>query len=125
MNPAERREAERLQPMEVTFVTMRPDFSRTGKIRDISQGGLSFQYLARTDVGGVAKEIDVDMFISDNGYYLPSLPCRLVYDRRQAGVRATPSDLEYRVCGLQFGELSTGQSLQIGEYLQEHTVGKA
>jgi len=122
MNPAERRVSVRRRPREKTFVAMRPDFSRTGKIRDISRGGLSFQYLSKVEVSDPGSDVNVDMFISDNGYYVPSLPCRLIYDRRERGAHPTPPGLEYRVCGLAFGDLNTDQTQQIGAYLQQHTA---
>jgi len=44
MNAEHRRNA-RVSPKEMTFVAVRPEFSKSGELLDISRGGLRFQYL--------------------------------------------------------------------------------
>lgn len=118
----DRREQERLLPKDLTFVALRPDFARLGKMLDISKGGLCFRYIASTrgeDHTGDVTSLDIDMFLGKNGYYLAGVPCKLIYDKKiEKG-----SLLEYRLCGLQFGELTKGQSDLLVFYLSNHTVG--
>lgn len=119
----ERRKDERLKPSELTFVALRPDFNRLGKVIDISRGGICFQYMVPVDQDGLAEALWVDLFQSASTYYMPSVPCQLVYERRrQPG--AFPVGMEYRQCGLRFADLSSDQSAQLALYLANHTAGR-
>lgn len=121
---AERRRTLRLHPKELTFVVLRPEFSKSGELLDISRGGLCFQYLFKSNPGrDVATSLKIDIFIINNGYYLPKVPCTLVYDVEKKEATSFPISLEIRRCGLQFGELSKEQTRQVELYLSHHTEG--
>ena len=121
----ERREKARRLPKDLTFVALRPDFARLGKILDISKGGLCFRYIASTDEADKVKDataMDIDLFLSRNGYYLAGVPCKLIYDRKKEKGSPVPINLEFRLCGLQFGELTKGQTNLLEFYLSNHTA---
>ena len=122
---SERRETDRYVPKKQTFVALRPDFSKLGKILDISRGGLCFQYMAKEGQEHDSRLVDLDMFSDENGYYLPSVPCRFVYETTIGQAIASPVGLEYRNCGLKFGNLTREQSDQLDLYLRHHTAGSA
>jgi hypothetical protein len=123
MNTERRRNA-RLNPKELTFVAVRPEFSQSGELLDISRGGLCFQYLRKLNPGGDMKTpLKIDIFIINNGYYLPKIPCTLVYDVETDKEALFPMSLESRRCGLQFGNLSHEQTSQVELYLTKHTEG--
>ena len=82
MMDAERRRKARLRPKSLTFVAVRPEFARLGKLLDISKGGLCFQYMSEEDQKVDGTLLKVDVFISQNGYYLPRVPCREIYDTK-------------------------------------------
>ena len=124
MNFDERRAHPRLKPRELTFVAIRPDFTRLGKILDISGGGLCFQYMAKDKQPPDGSAVQADIFISSNGYYLPGVPCKMVYEKKGQDI-TFPIGLEYRACGLQFQGLTQDQTEKINYYLNEHTAGKA
>jgi anaerobic selenocysteine-containing dehydrogenase len=121
---AERRRNERLNPKETTFVVVRPEFSRSGEVLDISSRGLCFQYLRTLNPGGdAATSLTIDIFLISNGYYLPKVPCTLIYDvEEKKGPTLFPMNLEFRRCGLQFGKLSHEQTRQVELYLSHYTV---
>lgn len=118
----ERREKERRQPKATTFVALRPDFVKLGKLLDISSSGLCFEYIAKGDVVPGSDDLEMDMFISGNGYYLPNVSCRLVYDVRTRQEMTFMVGMEYRRCGLQFARLSEKQMDQLEHYLMHHTT---
>jgi len=121
MNTERRRNA-RLNPKELTFVVLRPEFSKSGELLDISRGGLCFQYLHKPNPGrDVPASVKIDIFIINNGYYLPKVPCTLIYDVEKKEATSFPISLEFRRCGLQFGELSHEQTRQVELYLSNHT----
>ena len=121
----ERRSNQRMRPSKLTYVALRPDFSKLGKVQDISSGGLCFQYMTKAAQNGDASHFNIDIFISENGYYLPSIPCTLVYEKKMKKAVSHPIGLEYRLCGLQFGQLSGEQIGQLAFYLQHHTTDTA
>ena len=125
MNTERRRNA-RLNPKELTFVVVRPEFSKSGELLDISRGGLCFQYLRKPNPGrDVPTLLKIDIFIIDNGYYLPKVPCTLVYDvEEKKGPTLFPMNFAFSRCGLQFGELSHEQTRQVELYLSKHTEKK-
>lgn len=124
MMNTERREQVRLLPKDQTFVALRPDFDKLGKMLDISKDGLCFQYITSTGEADQAKDatsLDIDLFLSRNSYYLAGVPCKLIYDRKKEVGALDPTNLEYRLCGLQFGELTKGQTNLLEFYLSHHT----
>ena len=123
---AERRKHVRVKPKDPTYVALRPRFAKLGKLLDISQTGLCFQYMSESrsldEEMAAPVSVEIDLFISNNGYYLPSLPCRLVYDTEIKPIKELPSGLEDRRCGVQFGRLVKKQSDELRLYLEIHTV---
>jgi len=66
--------------------------------------------------------LKIDIFIINNGYYLPKVPCTMVYDAEEKkGPTLFPMNFEFRRCGLQFGKLSQEQASQVELYLSQHT----
>jgi len=124
MNDAERREEERFRPKKRTFVVFKPQFLKLGKVLDISAGGLCFQYLAKEDQTVDAPAIEADIFMSDNGYYLPDVACKMVWDTEAKEKMTFPIGFQNRRCGLQFLKLTKEQQNKLEHYLQVHTAGK-
>ena len=118
---SERREKLRFRPKEATFVALRPNFVKLGKLLDINRSGLCFQYISRKDTTEETVSVDIDMFISSNGYYLPNVTCLLIYDEKIKKDSTHFIDLEYRRCGLQFDQLTRRQAEMLELYLQQHT----
>jgi hypothetical protein len=87
---------------------------------DINRSGLCFQYISRKDTTEETVSVDIDMFISSNGYYLPNVTCLLIYDEKIKKDSTHFIDLEYRRCGLQFDQLTRRQSEMLELYLQQH-----
>jgi len=118
---AERREQKRFRPKKMTFIAFKPRFVKLGKILDISEGGLCFQYLAKDDqIGDTA--VQADIFMSDNGYYLPDVACKMVWDTEAKEKMTFPIGFQNRLCGLQFVSLTKDQRDKLEFYLQEHTA---
>ena len=124
MEPERRSESRRI-PKAVTFVALRPDFVKLGKLANINSMGLCFEYLAKGDDVQSPDSLQLDMFISGNGYYLANVPCRLIYDVKASKEMRFMGGLEYRRCGLQFSGLSGRQIDQLEYYLTYHTTDTA
>ena len=119
----ERREKKRFRPKKMTFIALKPQFVKLGKVLDISEGGLCFQYLAKEDQAGDTA-VQADIFMSDNGYYLPDVACKMVWDTETTEKMTFPIGFQSRRCGLQFVKLTKDQRDKLEFYLEEHTAGR-
>lgn len=121
---AERREKERLRPQKMTFIAFKPQFVKLGKILDISEGGLCCQYLAK-DNQDQDTAVQADIFMSENGYYLPDVACKMVWETEAEQKMTFPIGFQTRRCGLQFVKLTKEQKNKLEYYLQKHTAAEA
>jgi len=95
-----------------------------GKIKDISRGGLAFEYIAHEGQKRGSSEIDI--LITGDRFYLPKIPSKKIYDIKIGEENEISIDrLETRRCGLQFGELTEEQAAQLDFFLKNHTTGTA
>jgi len=119
----DRRKAVRFQPRKSTFVALRPEFARLGKVMDISSSGLRFQYLIPEENPVEKGRVALDLFIGNEGYYLPDIPCETVYERKLERRGADALGLENRQCGIKFKPLNRAQADKLDIYLRQHTAG--
>ena len=120
----ERRKFMRFLAQDKAFAVLRPHFTKLGKIKDISGGGLAFEYIAYE--GQKEGSLGIDIFLSNNRFYLARLPCKIRYDIKIAERHKISMDrIERRRCGLQFGELAEEQAAQLKFFLKNHTTGTA
>ncbi|MFC1535272.1 hypothetical protein ACFL7M_18135 [Thermodesulfobacteriota bacterium] len=122
MTDTERREKVRLRPENLTFVAVRPEFAKLGRLLDITIDGLCFQYMAHGDLVEYASSIEVDIFMNNNGYYLQSIPCEFIYDTVIEKEETLPTGVEFRRCGLHFVKLSKEHIDQLELYIKEYTA---
>ena len=113
----------RFLPQDETYVVLRPDFTKLGRLINISKGGLSFQYIAPKKESEVST--DLDLFTGNNGFYLSRLPCKVIYDIRFPENEESSKLFEHRRCGLEFGEATEVQATQLEVYLKKHVAGEA
>lgn len=123
MAQRDRRGAVRFQPRKSTFVALRPEFVRLGKVVDISSSGLRFQYLIAEDNPVEKGRVALDMFIGSEGYYLPDIPCETVYERKLDQHGSDAMGLEQRQCGIRFRDLNREQADKLNVFLRHHTSG--
>lgn len=122
---SEHRKHTRLLPHKNAFAALGPDFDKIGKIKDISRGGLAFEYFSKKDSN--EETFQVNIVISDHGFYMPDAPCRIVYDvsahmPNNSGVHF---DIMSKRCGIRFGELTEKQTAQLESFLENYTTGLA
>ena len=119
----EHRKHVRLLPPPNTFAALGNNYSRVGKVKDISLDGLSFEYLS-----GESTEINasqVDIFLVGNVFHLYNVACRMVYDI-QVHVPHVNNNyikiLTTKRCGLKFEEISEDDLAQLDLFLKAHTI---
>lgn len=117
---AEQRKFTRLLPQDLTFAVLRPDFTMLGKVKDISEGGLAFQYISHERRNRGSSEIDI--LVPGDSFYLPRVPSKIIYDIE---IVEEYQSVERRRCGLQFGALTKEQAAKLDFFLENYTTGTA
>jgi hypothetical protein len=123
----ERRKLKRFVVKEQTFVAFRPEFTKIGRIRDISRSGLGCEYLVYKDSGADVNEeplsSEIDLIVTGNTFYASRIPCTVVYDIEMVKNEATFAGMtENRRCGLELGELTEEQKKQIEVLIRNYAV---
>jgi hypothetical protein len=115
----ERRKFTRFRTQDNAFAALGEDFTKVGKIYDISLNGLAFRYLAEQI--SEKEHTHVDIFLSQNGFHLHGFPCTVIYHIKEP----TPSSLSislYR-CGLSFKPLEEEVQNKLDYFLNNYTSG--
>jgi hypothetical protein len=126
----ERREAKRYRSRadQAAYVAIRPTFKRIGAVQDVSRSGLGFIYSLMGDQVPLSDQetvVSIDLFDTNNGFYLPRVKCRLAYDRfRQNQSWEFSSGTQFRQCGLEFDadELTADQKNKLQFFIENYTV---
>ena len=106
-----------------TFAALRNEFKKVGKIDDISINGLGFSFLSEiTQVDSADHHTQVDIFSSEDGFYLSNVPCRIVYETPDTTFDKSFLLQMYR-CGLHFEKLTKTQSDLLKFFITKHTKG--
>lgn len=118
--PPERRVHRRYAPVETAYAALGAEFSRVGKIRDFSAGGLSFNYLVgKGRKGGI---VTIDIFLVDDSFHIHNLPCKIVYDVPLNGKDSENLLLRSRRCAVSFAPPTLAHNLQIATFIRLHTI---
>jgi len=94
-----------------------------GRIRDISRGGLAFEYVCSE--GGREESSAIDIFLSGQGFYLPEIPCKVVYDFHMGADLPSISEFQERRCGVEFGKLTEEQERKLELFFSTYLTGAA
>jgi hypothetical protein len=116
----EKRKYTRFSTQDNAFAALRGNFTKVGKIYDISLNGLGFRYLAEQESEETFTHVDI--FLSDNGFHLSSVPCTIIYDQRES-ISNSQAILPYR-CGLKFEPLKEDQQDKLEFFLNNYTTGQ-
>lgn len=117
----ERRKHKRFRVQNGSFAALCPQFSILGQIIDISTGGLSFRYVASE--GRSKESSQLRILLTDGSFCFDKIPFEAVWD--------TPMPREFsfgaitlRQCGVQFGELTHGQKLDLQYFMGRCSLGE-
>ncbi len=118
----ERRKFTRFLVPENVYAALGPSFSKVGRIKDVSIGGLALEYL--TDEDSVLENSHVDIFIREEEFYLSKLPCKIVYDVPiEPSADPQVSGLTQKRCGVQFYRFTSGLTKRLEGFLKVGTIG--
>jgi len=118
----ERRKFTRFLVPENVYAALGPSFSKVGRIKDLSIGGLAIEYL--TDGDFALGNSHVDIFIRGEEFYLSKLPCKIVYDVPiESSANSKVSELTRKRCGVQFHRFTNGLTKRLEGFLKVGTIG--
>ena len=124
---AEKRKYVRFLAEPNTYAALGSSFTKIGKIRDISMGGVAFEYYSGSEDLN-QYDSTVTIFITVNNFYLENIPCQMIYDRPKCGSnKATALNSNYKVrrCGIQFMTMSENKRQRLEYFLNNQTRGIA
>ncbi len=122
---AEKRKTERFAVRGGAFVAFGNGLPKVGMLKDISKGGLSFEYLC--DEKPVGNDKHMDIWMTEAEFFLREVLCEKVYDK------ILPQNMEYlfptttimRRCGIKFGPLSADQSAKLSSFIDTYATQPA
>jgi len=117
----EKRKFSRFEVKDNAYIALGRGYVKVGKVKNISSSGASFEYIENPDLHKITPR-KMDIFVSGESFYLPDIPCRIVYDiPRNSASTFLPSFI-IKQCGLKFGMLSDDQFFQLQIFLLNHTT---
>ena len=114
----ERRKHTRFKVKGGAFAVSTPDCKNLGQIKDISKGGLAFQFIENGEQ--TKGSIEIEIFSTVGDFYLKKLPVRTVLDF-EVDNTVSSNSMVMRQWSMQFGELNYFQKLLLDFFLQKYT----
>ena len=87
-----------------------------GQIVNVSMDGLAVTYKGKR----IKESSEVDLFISDAGFYIEQIPVKTISDHKLEGKFLFSSKTVWQR-SLQFGDLTDDQKSQLKQFLQLYT----
>jgi hypothetical protein len=125
----EKRKYVRFLAQPDTYAAIGSGFTKIGKIRNISMGGLAFDYYSDTGDTEDVRHYDskVIIFTADN-LYLEKMPCRMIYNFPKCSSNQAvllSSNYPVKRYGLKFMTIPEGQSKRLEHFIHNYTQGIA
>ncbi len=117
----ERREHKRFMVQEGVYALLKNNSSKLGQIKNISRGGLAFNYIVNGEE--MHESFKVDIFISGQGFCLKDIPSKKISDLH-INNKLPFSTFAIRKVGIQFNELNQSQLSQLDNFMRDHTAGE-
>lgn len=119
----ERRGQERFGVSHGVYIALDNGQPIVGWVRDISLGGLTFEYIKEANLPMKAYG-RIELFATDKDFYIPGLPAHVVYE---TAVKKDPqfeafSGTDMYQCGIKFGTMRAGQIDQLVRFIEAHAT---
>lgn len=121
----EKRKYERVAPRGNAFAALGPEYTRFGRIKDISLGGLAFEYIS--EVGTDSDPSQISIFLIGEVFNLHNIPCKIVYDIPHSVQFQNFKSIKFsspKRCGVQFGALTEGELSQMKLFIRSQAKNK-
>ncbi|RLB81552.1 MAG: hypothetical protein DRH17_08755 [Deltaproteobacteria bacterium] len=95
-----------MQHQRLPLQSLHQIYERLGQVKNISKGGLLFEYMADENYRNpVESELEIDIFISRDSFYLSKIPCKIIRDSQVVPNHSMITSIRMRQCGIQFKDL--------------------
>jgi hypothetical protein len=118
----EKRKYERVTPLGNAFAALGRGYSKIGRIKDISLGGLAFEYISAAGTDRDASQVDI--FLIGDVFHLYNIPCEVVYDISNRNLLKDIESIKVssaQRCGVQFTGLTEDDEAQMKLFLEYQT----
>lgn len=115
----ERRKFTRFKAQDDAYAAIRGDYTKVGKIYDISINGLAFKYFS--DEVSDEKINYVNIFLSNDVFFINDIPCTVVCIEDECAYNS--NIIKSSRCGLKFEQLNETQLNELGYFLDKYTTG--
>ncbi len=126
-DPEDRRHYKRYPVNELAVVALGPYVGKIGPLKDISRGGLSFEYTQYEESPPLSQSSQSTTYCEiiqpEKELFISKIPCQIVYESQ-----VNPHDISlvswartWR-CGILFGELSPSQVVTLASFHQDQVV---
>ena len=115
----ERRKHRRFKTKKGAFAVSLPSFDKLGQIKNISKGGLTFQY---SENNGQPKDTfdEVEIFSISDNFFLRKLPVKIVLDY-ELEAQVPFASFPTKQVSLQFEKMSHNQKVLLDYFLKKYT----
>jgi hypothetical protein len=123
---SEQRKHNRFIPKENAFAALGRKYTRVGKIKDISLGGLAFEYITEEEFNEDLSQIDI--FLVGTEFHLYKVPCKMIYNIEVHVPQINNKLVKIfttKRCGVQFKKLTKDLTALIKFFIRYHTLGSA
>ncbi len=117
----ERRQEMRVVMPDEEIVVMGPHSNSIGVLKDISMGGMKFEYISEKPANDQWELIDILANRQDH-ILLRSVTCEIVYDIKGMASNNKFSGLFVRVCGVSFKTLTQDQNQNLHHLLEQQEM---
>ena len=110
-----------------TYAALGSRFTKVGRIKDISIGGLAFEYICNSQDSD-QQPSKIAIFLSENGFHLADLACWVVCDCPKCAWSKNPvlnSVYAINCCAVQFTVITKNQKDGLEYFLKHYTRGLA
>jgi PilZ domain len=121
-NNMEKRKFTRFRVQDDAFAAIRGNFTKVGKIDNISLNGMAFRYLAEKIAKEISSHSQVDIFLTNNSFNLIGVPCNIIYDVNESTYFKNDEIISRR-CGIKFGSLKEEDKENLEFFINNHTTG--
>ena len=116
---AERRQQRRRSVPDDRIEIFSRDSKIIGKLNNISQGGLAFQYSPVEGQKAESETIDI-MAKGPDPFYLPAVACRTMYDISALAEDRTFTGASLRLSGVKFVRLNKEQTRKLALFIKKY-----
>ena len=118
----EKRKYQRFCPQRNAFAALGRRYAKVGRIKDISLGGLAFDYISESSTDSDSSRIDISLI--GDVFHLYNIPCEVVYEiphsvplENYESIKISPP----KRCGIKFGALTDDDLAQLKFFLELHS----